>query len=87
MNKLQKRILLITAGIIAAMIIFPPYAVFNYKHIVIMSGYGLIFDLPSYLNLPASVNVATLLAQIVGVLVVGVLVYFAFRDEQQIESK
>ena len=83
MNPEQKWILLCTAGLIAIMMIFPPYTVVNARHVVIKAGYGFIFDLPPYVSgtsiLPASVNIATLLAQIVGVLVVGGLVYFAFK--------
>jgi hypothetical protein len=49
MNKQQKVVLLCTAVVIGLMVLFPPYVVKSYSHVVIKSGYGFIFDLPPYI--------------------------------------
>ena len=81
MNGTQRKVLLVTAIVIALMVLFPPYEVKNYRQVTIMSGYGFLFALPEYQSLtasiPAYVNVQTLIVQILGAIVVGGLVYFA----------
>ncbi len=84
MNETQRKILLATAGVVALMVIFPPYITENYKGVPIMAGYGFLFDLPSYVSqsgssIPASVNVKTLLVQIFGAVVVGGLAFLATK--------
>ena len=85
MNERQRNVLLGAAAVIAVMVLFPPYTVVNFKQVVIKAGYGFLLDLPSYVTdtvvMPASVNVATLLAQIVGTLVVTGLIYFALKTK------
>jgi len=84
MNKTQRKILLISAAIIALMVIFPPYQVKNYKEVTIMSGYAIIFSLPEYPttsgSIPANVNAVTLFAEIFGALIVCGLAYVATKD-------
>lgn len=75
MNKTQRKVLLIAAVVVALMVIFPPYVVKNYKQMTISAGYGFLFDLPAYImqsggQIPASVDIKTLLVQIIGVLIV-----------------
>ena len=84
MNEMQRKILLATAGVVAVMVIFPPYLVENYRGVTTMAGYGFLFDLPSYTmqsgsSIPSSVNVKTLLVQIFGAVVVGGLVFLAAK--------
>jgi hypothetical protein len=81
MNQKQRNILLVTAATIALMIAFPPYAVTLQNSIVAKAGYGFIFDLPDHIAsghvFPSKVNIATLLAQVFGVLLVGGMVFWA----------
>ena len=83
MNQAQKKILLISASVVVLMTLFPPYVVKNYKHMVIQSGYGFIFDLPPYISetssavVPATMNIPTLLMQIFAVIVVTALICIA----------
>ncbi len=84
MNATQRKILLVTAGVVAMMVIFPPYIVVSSQGTTKMAGYGFLFDLPSYLTqsmfwIPSSVDVKTLLVQIFGAAVVGGLAFFAAK--------
>jgi hypothetical protein len=89
MNQKQRATLFYMAAIIGVMILFPPYVVKNFRQVVIKSGYGFLFNLPPYEYvssatdaigvIPATVNAATLLMQIIGVLIVGGLICLAFR--------
>jgi len=84
MNETQRKILIATAGVVAMMVIFPPYIVENYRGVTIMAGYGFLFDLPSRIletgsSIPAVVNVKTLLVQIFGAAVVGGLTFLAAK--------
>jgi hypothetical protein len=84
MNETQRKVLLTTAGVVALMIVFPPYIAENYRGVPVMAGYGFLFDLPSYVmqsgsSIPSSVNVKTLLMQIFGAVVVGGLAFFAAK--------
>jgi hypothetical protein len=85
MNQKQKSTLISTAAVVGIMILFPPYIIKNFKQAIIQTGYGFLFQLPVHAGsykLPATVNVATLLIQIIAVLVIGVLIYFSFRETQ-----
>lgn len=84
MNETQRRILLTTAGVVALMVIFPPYIAENYRGMPVLAGYGFLFDLPSYVmqsgsTIPSSVNVKTLFVQIFGAVFVGGLAFFAAK--------
>jgi hypothetical protein len=86
MSETQKKILLATAAVVALMVIFPPYHVKNYTNVTIMAGYGFLFNLPAYAmesgrEIPADVNVITLLAQIFGAVVVGGLGFIATKRQ------
>ncbi len=86
MNKKQKITLLSTAVIIAIMLVFPPYEVLNYNKVIIKSGYAFILNLPPYICpddiVYASIKCSTLLTQIIGVLIIGGLIYFAFKEQE-----
>lgn len=74
-------VLVVAAVLVATMVLFPPYIVKRDGN-VIDTGYGVIFDLPNFMDMdfyPAQVNVATLGAQIVGVLVVARLLFLVKR--------
>jgi hypothetical protein len=85
MNKTQSRILIITAAIIAVMLLFPPYHAVLPNGLVRMAGYGFIFSLPSWVSsnfvieVPATIDAGTLLTQILGVAIVGGILSFAFK--------
>lgn len=86
MNKNQKNVLLVTAGIIVAMVIYPPYVILNASDVVLVAGYGFIFDLPvrnlsSGGTIASTINIGTLIAQIISALTVGGLVFFALKND------
>jgi hypothetical protein len=54
MNKTQRKVLLVTAAVLALMIVFPPYIVKDNKQVTLKTGYGLLFNLPPYLAAPRS---------------------------------
>ena len=87
MNDTQRKARLVTAIVVALMVIPPPYEVKNHSQMTIMSGYEFLFDLPAYVavndplgilgQIPASVDIKTLLVQIFGVAIVGGLLFLA----------
>jgi hypothetical protein len=89
MNTKQRIILAVSAAVILLMVLFPPYVVMNYKRMVIEAGYGFLFSLPPHRyeflgeqhSIPAIVNTSQLVVQIVGVLIAGLLMFFAHKDE------
>lgn len=85
MNDSQKRVVHVTAIAVALMVLFPPYEVKNYMGVKIMAGYGFLFDLPAYSSpfggmIPSSVDIKTLLVQILGVVTVGGLLFFTRKN-------
>lgn len=67
--------------------IFPPYII-KYKGIIVDSGYGFIFALPTMGRgrVHSTVNISTLLVEILAILVVGGLIYFALSKGQERKS-
>lgn len=75
----------IAAAAITLMLLFPPYRCVDQNGRVMDSGYGFIFDLPVYtftytgsfnmvtIEIPASIDHATLIVQIIVALVVAML--------------
>lgn len=87
MNEAQRTILRVAAVAVALMVVFPPYIVENNNGVTIMAGYGFLFDLPSYITnfgraIPSSVNVKTLVVQVVGAVVVCGLAFLATKQEK-----
>lgn len=76
MNTNQKRILKAVIAIIVAMLLYPPFHVIMNNGTTLNMGYGWITDPPKQGYITATVNVAMLLIQWVGVLVVGGLAFF-----------
>lgn len=65
---------------VLAMLIYPPFRTYGFggnSNAVISSGYAFLFELPER----ASVDVATLLIQWVGVLIVGTIAFFLQKDK------
>ena len=79
MNEKQKNALIVVAVIIAGMLLYPPF------HRVYLNGkitgrrYDWLFD-PLWSG--ATVDIATLLVQWVGVLIVGGIVFFILKDDE-----
>ena len=80
MNENQKKLLIGTAALIALMMVYPPYiATSGYgNHVTNTYGYALLLDLPY----KATVNVATLLAQWLGALIVAAIAFFVLKDHK-----
>jgi len=73
----EKVVLLITAGVVLLMLIFPPFVVRLPSGSYLDKGYGFIFSPPKHGYLSATINVATLLTQLAGVaLIAGVIWMF-----------
>jgi hypothetical protein len=83
MNQNQKIILVAVIIIIAGMLAYPPFQVVAKNGTVFNMGYGWIIDPPKRGYITATVNVAMLLIQWVGVLVVGGLAFFLTKKTQQ----
>ncbi len=75
-------VLYIMAVLVFIMVLYPPYVV-EFNNVILDTGYGYIFDMPQYvtgrIEVPSKVNVPNLAVQVIGVLIVGGLVYFAQR--------
>ncbi|OPY82514.1 MAG: hypothetical protein A4E65_00814 [Syntrophorhabdus sp. PtaU1.Bin153] len=78
MNKKQRWILFSCAAIIALMLLFPPFYYPTGLHGPTRNmGYAFLFNAPES---ESTVNIGTLLVQWIGVLIVGAILWFAFRD-------
>jgi hypothetical protein len=79
MNDSQRKLVIAVAVFVALMLIFPPYRVYGIRSAAAIyeTGYGFIFALPHR----ATVDVATLLAQWVGVFLVGGVGYFLLKNK------
>ncbi len=78
MNQKQKKLSKIISVIIGLIIVFPPY-VKLYKGNVVASGFSFIFDLPSR----ATVNVSMLFAEMIGALIIGVILFYASKENNE----
>jgi hypothetical protein len=80
----SERLLLIAiTAILIIMLAYPPFQLIVYNGAIINMGYGWIFDPPNRGALVASVNLAMLLVQWIGVLLVGGIVYFLIKNSPQ----
>ncbi|MHB1176390.1 MAG: hypothetical protein ACYCZJ_14815 [Sulfuriferula sp.] len=80
MNKKQKILLIAILVIVAVMLIFPPFDIRLLNGAVPNMGYSLIVDPPEFRGLAATVDVGLLITQWVGVLIVGGIAFFLFKD-------
>lgn len=72
----QKKVLIGVGVLVLAMLVYPPYHI-STSFRTLESGYDFIFALPHR----ATIDVATLLAQWVGVLVVGAIAFLLAKDK------
>lgn len=71
--------ILCTACTIGLAFLFPPI-VKTWRGVIVSSGYGFIFDLPND-RLCSTVNVPTMLVEILVILIIGGLIYFFFHNK------
>jgi|AntDeeMinimDraft_5_1070356.scaffolds.fasta_scaffold04251_6 hypothetical protein len=80
MKEKQRKIMVGIGALVFAMLIYPPYRIYGFNKIsdsIIESGYAFILDLPDR----ATVDVATLFTQWVGVIIAGSIVFFLLKDK------
>lgn len=82
MNEKQKKLLIAILAVVAGMLIFPPFHIKFPGGTVRNLGYGLILDPPhlGYVTGAGTVNIGLLITQWVGVLIVGGIAFFLFKD-------
>lgn len=77
MNEKQKIILITVAAIVLGMLLYPPFQRKGSEGRVFGAGYSWLFNPPGY----ATVDVATLVTQWLGVLIVGGIAYFLLKSK------
>jgi hypothetical protein len=80
MNEVQRKLLIAVGAVVLCMLLYPPYRVYgsgSYSSSIRYVGYDWIFDLPSR----ATVDIATLVIQWLGVLIVGGIAYFILKTK------
>ena len=79
MNEIQRKVLFCVGVVVFAMLLYPPYRIHGYQNsnAVIASGFAFLYELPDR----ATVDVITLLAQWVGVLIVGAIALVLLKDK------
>lgn len=77
--------ILCTACAIGLAFLFPPY-ITKWKGTIVDAGYGFIFDLPLNGRAYPTVNIPTLLVEILVILIIGGLIYFIFRGKVALHS-
>lgn len=87
LNGPQRWTLIIAVTIIALMLLFPPFQVETKAAGVIYSGYGFLFSPPIHKYRPATINVATLAMQWIGVLIIAGLLMVFFAGKKAPDTK
>ena len=80
MNDMQRKALIAVGTLVLGMLVYPPYRLFatgDYSSSIIETGYAWLFALPDQ----ATVDVATLAVQWIGVLIVGAIAFFVLKDK------
>lgn len=80
MNEKQKKLLIAVLAVVTGMLIFPPFHVKLPGGTVRNLGYSLILDPPKLSYVTGTVDVGLLITQWVGVLIVGGIAFFLFKD-------
>ena len=80
MNEKQKKLLIAVLAVVAGMLIFPPFHNKLPNGTVSNLGYSLIFDPPKVGYLTGAVDIGLFFTQWVGVLIVGGIAFFLFKD-------
>ena len=75
MNDMQRKTLIAVAVVVLGMLLYPPYQGAGYSSS--LTGYSWLFSLPY----KATVDVATLLTQWVGVLIVGGIAFLTLKSK------
>jgi hypothetical protein len=80
-NENQKMVLKVVTGVIAAMMIFPPFHHKLPNGVTVNLGYSLIFEPPKggYI-MAGTVDIGMLLTQWIGVAIIGLIVFFLAKD-------
>jgi hypothetical protein len=79
-NKKQKNLLSAVLYVVAGMLIFPPFHAKLPNGTIRNFGYSIIFDPPELGYLTGVVDIGLLITQWVGVLIVGGIAFFLFKD-------
>jgi hypothetical protein len=87
LNKNQKRTLMAVIVLILVMFLFPPFQAVLPNGVVHNMGYQWIFHPPMKGLIPAVVNVPMLLLQLLGVLLVGGLVFFLTKNQSPTSAR
>jgi hypothetical protein len=80
LNETQRKVLIGVGAIVLAMLIYPPYRIYGYggnSNAVMQSGYAFLFELPDR----ATLDVAALIVQWVGVLIVCAFAFLLLKDK------
>lgn len=80
MNEHQRILLIASAALVFATLVFPPFAVHLPNGAVINMGYGFLLSPPSRGSLSATVNVATLIAQWAGIAILSGSGWLLLKD-------
>ena len=75
MTENQRKTLICVGAVVLVMLLYPPYVIRGTNNVIFESGYAFLFDLPRR----GQVDVATLLAQWVGILAAGAIGFFLFK--------
>lgn len=71
MNDRQRILLIVAGALVLIALTFPPFVVHLPNGAAINKGYGFLFDPPQHGYLSATVNVATLMAEWIGIAILG----------------
>lgn len=82
MNRRQRLVLFVAAGAVALVLLFPPFAILGALNRAVRNmGHTFVLSPPIYYSEVAVVDAATLMVQILGLLAITALLYFALRDK------
>ena len=79
MNNNQKLVLVLAAGVVLVMLLFPPFHV-QIRGVTFNMGYAFILDPPKRGSVPASVNTGMLLVQWIAVFILAAFGYFLSKS-------
>lgn len=80
MNEIQRKLLIAIGAVVLCMLLYPPYRVYGSgsdSSSIYYAGYAWIFDLP----FRATVDIATLVIQWLGVSIVGGIAFFILKTK------
>jgi hypothetical protein len=76
MNEKQKNVLIVVGVVILGMLLYAPYHYKGAEGVVVGAGYKWIFSDTDR----AMIDVGVLLTQWIGVLIIGAIAYFMYKD-------